>query len=247
MTNLSNTTNLESLTVTGNTNLYNLNVSNSLVVGNLLIENDKILSLSWELKLSALSQISFFDQAVTIAKDGTITTKGALIAQRGIKTNMIQAVNDGEDINIKLKTQNSKVKSTTENAKLNIIDELGNVQASIDASGSAFFKALSLEKFTPATPSALIVSPLDNFQKRGVFAPAIETASASAGIGLLPQNQQEVIIYNDNVKEDSLIYITPQSSLPYKLTIAEKANGYFKVITDTPNHPDIKFDWLIIN
>jgi len=247
MTNLSNTTNLENLTVTGNTNLYNLNVSSSLIVGNLLIENDKILSLSWELKLSALAQISFFDQAVTIAKDGTITTKGALIAQGGIKTNTIQAVNDGEDINIKLKTQNSKLKTTAENAKLNIIDELGNVQASIDASGSAFFKALSLEKFTPATPAATIVSPQDNFEKRGVFAAAIETASASAGIGILPQNQQEVIIYNDNVKEDSLIYITPQNAVAQKLTVGEKAKGYFKVITDTTNHPDVKFDWLIIN
>jgi hypothetical protein len=247
MTNLSNTTNLENLTVTGDTNLYNLNVSNSLVAGNLLIENDKILSLSWDLKLSALSQINFFDQAVTIAKDGTITTKGALIAQGGIKVNTIQAANDGEDINIKLKTQNSKFKTTAENAKLNIIDELGNVQASIDASGSAFFKALSLEKFTPATPAATIVSPQDNFEKRGVFAAAIETASASAGIGILPQNQQEVIIYNDNVKEDSLIYITPQNAVAQKLTVGEKAAGYFKVITDTVNHPDVKFDWLIIN
>jgi hypothetical protein len=246
-TNLSNTTDLENLTVTDNTNLYNLNVTNSLIAGRILIENDKILSLSWELKLSAFSQISFFDQAVTIAKDGTITTKGALIAQGGIKTNVIQAVNDGEDINIKLKTQKSKVKSTTENAKLNIIDELGNVQASIDASGSAFFKALSLEKFTPATPAATIVSPQDNFEKRGVFASAIETASASAGIGILPQNQQEVIIYNDNVKADSLIYITPQNAVAQKLTVGEKAKGYFKVITDNTNHPNIKFDWLIIN
>jgi hypothetical protein len=248
MTNLSNTINLENLTVTGNTNLYNLNVSNSLVVGNLLIENDKILSLSWELKLSALSQISFFDQAVTIAKDGTITTKGALIAQRGIRTNQISPISADDNITIKLNSKSQAPNSNQiTNNKLQITNQLGEEVASIDASGSAFFKALSLEKFTPATPSALIVSPLDNFQKRGVFAPAIETASASAGIGLLPQNQQEVIIYNDNVKEDSLIYITPQSSLPYKLTIAEKANGYFKVITDTTNHPDIKFDWLIIN
>jgi hypothetical protein len=248
MTNLSNTINLENLTVTGNTNLYNLNVSNSLVVGNLLIENDKILSLSWELKLSALSQISFFDQAVTIAKDGTITTKGALIVQRGIRTNQISPIFPDDNIIIQLNSKSQAPNSNQiTNNKLQITNQLGEEVASIDASGSAFFKALSLEKFTPATQSALIVSPLDNFQKRGVFASAIETASASAGIGLLPQNQQEVIIYNDNVKEDSLIYITPQNSLPYKLTIAEKANGYFKVIGDTTNHPDIKFDWLIIN
>jgi hypothetical protein len=247
-TNLSNTTNLENLTVTGNANLYNLNVSNSLVVGNLLIENDKILSLSWELKLSALSQISFFDQAVTIAKDGTITTKGVLIAQGGVRTNQISPISTNDDISIQLnsKSQTSNYKQITNN-KFKITNQLGEEVSSIDASGSAFFKALSLEKFTPATPAATIVSPQDNFEKRGVFAAAIETASASAGIGILPQNQQEVIIYNDNVKEDSLIYITPQNTVTQKMTVGEKAKGYFKVITDTTNHPDIKFDWLIIN
>ncbi|MGB9707115.1 MAG: tail fiber domain-containing protein, partial [Microgenomates group bacterium] len=62
-TNLSNSANLsnqpfnnltiEQLTVTNLSNLSTLSVSNYASIGNLLIENDKILSLSWELKLSS--------------------------------------------------------------------------------------------------------------------------------------------------------------------------------------------------
>ncbi|MEM4134509.1 MAG: hypothetical protein QXV73_04865 [Candidatus Micrarchaeia archaeon] len=236
LTNLNNPTNFENLTVTGSTNLYNATVSNSLVVGNLLLENDKILALSWELKLSALARINLFDGAVTIAKDGTITTKGTIIAQGGIQTSRIILDKDNP---------------------LQITNNSGKTLASIDASGSAFFRSLSLEKFTPATPSALIVSPMENFNKRGIFAPAIETASASAGIGILPENQQEVVIYNNNVRENSLIYLTPNSSIAnYQLSVIEKnsckalnsnCQPYFKVVVPTKNHPEIKFDWLIIN
>jgi hypothetical protein len=233
-TNLSNTTDfnqlqpiLTDLTVTNLANIYTLSVTNSATIGNLLIENDKILSLSWELKLSSLSTINFFDGAVVIAKDGTITTKGTLIAEGGIKTDTI-APQSGENLNI-----------------------LGNLSV---------LGSLSLPK---ATDSAVIAAP-ENFLKNGIFAPAMETATASAGIGILPQGQNEVIIYNDNVRENSLIYLTPTTSTSTQLSVIEKKSchlptrqseslstenckPYFKVVSTTPENKDVKFDWLIIN
>lgn len=231
--NLSDLSTLSNLTVTNQTNLYNVSVANSLVVGNLLLENDRILSLTWELRLSALSKINFFDGAVVIAKDGTITTKGELIAQGGVKTNEISI----------LRSDPTKEDPTL----LKIKNPEGEEIAHFDASGSAYFKKLSLEKFTPATPEATIIAASDNFKKNGVFVPAIETNTSSAGVGILPENQLEIIIYNNNVKEDSLIYLTPQGTYPTKLTVSEKKNGYFKVIGESTIHPEIKFDWLIIN
>jgi hypothetical protein len=210
---------LEELTVSGNTNLYNANISNSLLVGTTLINDNSIISLASELKISALSTINFFDGAVTIAKDGTMTTKSELIAEGGIRTN--------------------EIKGLTDNGKVNInnlaIDNL----------------AINNE-YLDATSSAAIIAASDNFDKNGIFAPAIETASSSAGIAILPENSSEVIIYNDTIKENSLIYLTPTSSTASvsQLTVGQKSTEgkpYFKVITNTPSTLPIKFNWLIIN
>ncbi len=253
-TNLSTTTDLTDLTVTNNTNLYNLYVSNSSTLGNLLIENDKILSLSSELKLAALSQINFYDGVVIIAKDGTITAKGALIAKGGVRTNEIRPIDDRGNISIVLNSNNQTPTGSLRDSKqlpkskFQITNELGDEVASVDASGSAYFKEIALEKFTPATPEAAIIAASDNFEKHGIFAPAIETATASAGIGILPANQNEVVIYTQKAKKDSLIYLT-ENGHPTNttLTVAEKADGYFRVISPNLLPVSRTFDWLIIN
>jgi len=237
------------LTVTGTANLYTVSVSNSLLVGTTLFENNTIVSLASELKLTALEKINLFDGAVVIAKDGSITTRGELIAQGGIRTNEIRAVNDGENINIHLSPNTPNSPNTP---KLNISNQLDQTVASIDASGSAYCKALALEKFTPATPEAAIIAANDNFQKNGLFAPAFETATASAGLALLPENQSEVVIYNDNVKKDSLIYLTPTTpTAPIALTVSTKVydtdKPYFRVSSPAPTSTPTNFNWLIIN
>ncbi len=235
---------LASLTVTSSSNLYDVSVANSLAVGNILIENDKILSFSWNLKFSALSTVDFFDSAVVMAKDGTITTQGSLIALGGVKTNNLSAVNENDDISVKL--GNSETENSLKNAKLKIENSVGDEVASIDASGSAKFKELALEQFNPATPSAAIIAASANFAKNGIYAPAIETATASAGVGILPANEQEVLIYNDRIYDNSLIYLTPVDQTDIKLSVVKKEK-YFKVVTDETSSSNVKFNWLIIN
>ena len=205
----------ENLTVTGNSNLYNVSVSNSLLVGTTLIDQNSIISLASELKLSALSTINLLDGAVIIAKDGTITTKGELIAEGGIRTNEIKPLTDDGQVTI----NNLAINNLT----------INNI----------------------STNSAVIAAP-DNFTQNGIFAPAIETATSSAGLGILPENSSEIIIYNNNIKESSLIYLTPTSSTVSisQLSVGEKIIGtksYFKVISNTPSSVPIKFNWLIIN
>ena len=217
----------ESLTVTGNSNLYNVSVSGSLLVGTTLIDQNSIISLASELRLSALSTINLFDGAVIIAKDGKITTRGEIIAEGGIRTNEIKPLTDDGRVSIN-------------NLAINNL-AINNI----------------------STNSAIIAAP--DFAQNGIFAPAIETATASAGIGILPEGSQEVIIYNDRVKKDSLIYLTPTSSVVSNqlsvfsketcqtdLTDSTNSNRfncrpYFKVVTNTPLTLPTKFNWLIIN
>jgi hypothetical protein len=205
----------EQLTVSGNSNLYSVSISSSLLVGTTLIDQNSIISLSSELKLSALSTINLLDGAVIIAKDGTITTKGELVAEKGIRTDEIKPLTDNGQVTI----NNLAVNNLT----------INNI----------------------STNSAVIAAP-DNFTQNGIFAPAIETATASAGLGTLPEHSSEIIIYNDNIKENSLIYLTPTSitTSVSQLSVGEKNTGtkpYFKVISETPSALPVKFNWLIIN
>ena len=255
-TNLSNTTNLnvvdliadnsitsQNLTVTGNTNLYNLNVTNNLSVGNLLIANNKLLSLSWNLNLTSLGTITFFNDSVIIAKDGTLTTKGPIIAEGGIYTNTIKTASDNTDLSIVLDTEDNK----GINRKLSIKNDSNNEVAFIDASGSAYFKDINLNTYTDATSSAVIIAKDKSASISGVFAPGIETKTSVAGNAILPTNEREIIIYTEKANENSLIYITPTGINTPALSVYRKSNGYFSVVTSTDIHPEIKFNWLLIN
>ncbi len=221
------------MTVFGNANLYNVSVTNSLTAGSIIIEDNKILSLSWDLNISSLSKINFFDGNVSIAKDGTITTTGTLIAQGGVKTNTISPINSTDDINV-----------------------LGN----LNVEGS-----LKLDKYLNATSAATVIAASDNFEENGLYVPAIETTTQTAGIGLIPSNQQEVVIYNDRIEDGSLIYITPTNNPQNNLlTVVKKESclsaealakadtlpvckPYFKIVADQTVADDVKFNWLIIN
>lgn len=218
--NLANQTNLtnlitDNLTVTGNANLYNASISNSLLVGTTFIDQNSIVSLASELKLSSLSTVNLFDGAVIITKDGKITTSGEVIAQNGIRTNEIKPLTNDGQVSIN--------NLTIDNLTINNI----------------------------STNSAIIAAS-DNFTQNGIFAPAIETATASAGLGILPENSSEVVIYNSHISPSSLIYLTPTSSSPIntQLTVVQKeitGKQYFKVAIDSPVNQDIKFNWLIVN
>jgi len=218
--------NIANLTVSGNSNLFNVTVANSLMVGSLFVENNSILSLASDLKLSSLGTITLFDNAVIIAKNGTITTKGELVAEAGVQTKKLEIVSDGVSV------------------------------ASIDASGSARFSSLAFNQI--ATSSAVIADSgmrtIDN-----EVIPAMQTNAEAAGMGAIPVNASEVAIYNNKVTNESLVYLTPTGSTSgYQLTVVKKEScsagspnspcvPYFSVSTGSSIHPEIQFNWLIIN
>jgi hypothetical protein len=218
-------------------------------VGTTIIENDSILSLANNLNISALSTITLFDGAITIARDGTMTSKGAVIARGGVKTNTIEAID--HNVTVKLSAKDSGAD------KLVIANPAGSEVASIDASGSAQFDEISLSKYMEATDSGALISAEDNFEKRGLFAPAFNADKKAAGIGIVPKDSTEVIIYTDKIKEGSLVYLTPTEQLTTgQLSILEKESckdktdvcqPYFRVGISEAIHPELQFNWLIIN
>lgn len=212
------------LTVANTTNLFKARISDSLVTGSILIESSTVLALSDDLLISSLGTIRLFDNAVVIAKDGTMAVRGEISAQA-----------------------------------LAIKNAVGETVASIDASGSAKFnhvvaRKLSIENV--ATQAAII----GDSGKRDIYnnpIPGIVTNAEAAGNATLLRDTQELIIYNDSVTTQSLIYLTPTTNSTIKpLTVSQKyscdladndCRPYFTVRTEELLHPDYSFNWLIIN
>lgn len=243
----------------GQTNLYNASVTNSFTAGLIAIENQSVTALGADLKLSALSAVDILDGAVRIGREGTLTTQGAMIANGGVKTNTIQAINTNEDIAVILGQQNTGTDSgQLVNNKYKILNTLGDEVASIDASGSAYFAdGISLDTFTDASDSASILTSEQNYALSGIAKPALITNNQSAGTATILKGSSEVMIYNDKVSLDSLVYITPTTPTDNKtLYISSKevcSNGsqatckpYFTIALSEPINADIRLNWWII-
>ncbi len=211
------------LTVQDTANIYKAHIADSLVVGTLFIQPSSILALASDLHISSLSTVRFFNDAVIIAKNGDITSKGEVSA-------------------------NSLAIKNTD----------GQTVASIDASGSAHFTEVIAKKFTLetiATQGALIAdSGVRNSQNEVL--PGIQTETEVAGTGTLPQDMKEIVIYNKNITDNSLIYLTPttdniqgQLSVTKKMTCSPglSCSPYFIVSSSSPIHSTTTFNWLIIN
>ena len=81
----------------------------------------------------------------------------------------------------------------------------------------------------------------------------------TAGSSVIPEGENEVRVYNPSISESSLVYVTPETDLNFvdkPLVVKEKrvcktsetdCVNYFTVSMSTNNHPDLRFNWLIIN
>ena len=245
--------NIEKLTVTGTASMASLTVADAFSAGQLYAQNDSLISMADELKLGALERISLMNGGVIIAKDGTITAKGEIIAERGIRTNTIKAVSGG-DVSVVLGADGTATPSA-----FTIADAQGTSVASINASGSAKFADLSLETYTDATSSAVVASARDTYHETGIYAPSITTNAAASGNGILPESQNDIVIFNNKITPKSVINLTATSSTQNQslyvdkvvtCTTATERTGckpYFRVALDKALDVDVKFNWLVVN
>jgi hypothetical protein len=188
------------------------------------------------------------DGAVMIAKNGTITAKGEVIAEKGVRTNTIKGLDTNNPIGVQL-SQN----------KVEVLNN-DNVVAAIDEKGSAKFKDVSVDTYTDATSSAAIIAAEDNYEENGILSPAIQTNAAAAGNGILPAKNDTVVIYNEKIGPKSLVYVTATSkTYNHNLYVAEKKSctpeeklednckPYFTVHIDGVVKDAISFNWSIVN
>ena len=78
-----------------------------------------------------------------------------------------------------------------------------------------------------------------------------QSKTEAAGQGILLLGAPEVIIYNDKITKDSLVYLTKTGDTGNEpLTVVKKVVGerpYFSVSSGNSMRGEIRFNWLIIN
>lgn len=202
--------------------LNNAHISDGLTAGTIYIESDSILSLGYDLQISSLSTISFFDSEIVMTKDGDIDVHGSLTAENITVTNH----------------SHERV-------------------ASIDMKGQGTFKGLAIERDHNDSPEALLITPEENKKRNGIELPALETDTNTAGQGIVPPNEKEIILYNSYIKSSSLIYLTSTSGTSdasLRVSKKESCEGdvsscrpYFSVSINVEEEKGVPFNWLIIN
>jgi hypothetical protein len=232
-----------------------LHASESANIASISISGNTIASTLAELKFSALESISFFDGQVIIAKDGTIRTKGEVIAEKGIKTNKLTALNESEDINVNLNSNNqipnpnSKLKINSLDKEVASIDTAGsfNTEGNINASGSAYIaNGITFDK-NIASVSAVIAAD-QTFSEIGENTASIKTNGEASGKAVIPAGTTELLIRSDKVTNESLVYVTPLSSTQNQIIYVDskKAGAWFKVKIDQAISGDIEFSWWVL-
>jgi len=205
-------------------------------VGSLIISDNSIDTLGDTLYIQQLAMggLDILAGKVTVDTDGNVFIAEHLTVGGGIATSEIKPI-DGGDLTINLKYTDETGEESTQDTtglgqdktgnsgfgKLLVKGIRGEIVASIDASGSAVFKEIATDLLrintnNEATQSAVLIASAENFEKTGVWAPGIET-NATAGEATLPAYETELIIYNDKLTDQSLIYLTPTSDTKNKI------------------------------
>lgn len=257
MTHVSIPTDLKTLTVVGSTSLADTAISGMLTVdGGILIENSTISSLTDTLSLRAFNSIDVMGGKLVVDSSGNLTIEGTLIAKGGVITDSLKPIGNTLTIDLSGDVLGASASGQPSAFGKLLITGLNNEPiASISATGDATFSGvLTADKLNilknafEASASGATTSAQENLAQIGVNAPGIKTQD-SAGWAILPAGSAELIIFNPNITEKSLIYITPTSPTQNRtLFVADKKSWtYFRVALDSAISSDVKFNWWIVN
>jgi hypothetical protein len=228
---------VHNLSVIESVSLPNTTISGNLMVdGTLVIANSSITTISPALYLSSSNLINFMEGMVTIDKLGNMNVEGILYAKKGIITDSITPIKDKITL-----YGPAEIKGKSELSDL-------SVMGTATFSGVISASKIDLTNTDHISSSSALTTPSDNLINFGVFIPGIK-ATGSAGSGILPAGQNQILIQNSGLSENTLIYITATSATDNKtLYIGEKKPGqYFTVSMESPSSHDIRFNWWIVN
>lgn len=225
----------DSLSVLGNTTLGETSIAGSLLVDASIRMSDtgiETITDTLYLNKSKLAGVDIMNGALVINTSGDVMVSGNLTVGGVLGASTIKPTVDNLTLSLEHMTASPSsafgkliVKGKENNTVA--FDELGN----IIASGSATVAKLNISGMddTTATLSA--------------------TSSATIGEATLTAGVTSIPIETAAVTEQSLIYVTPQSSTNNQvLYVKTKTPGIgFTVNIDTAIDKDVKFNWWIIN
>ena len=244
---------LTSLKVTGPVSLADTVVAGQLVVdGNLSLSHSQLASIGDYLYLTSQKAIDLMGGKLIVDNEGNLTVHGQIYAEKGIITPQITAQTD--NLSIKL-GQNPLSSDSARIGGAGTLTVLGN--ASI--SGRLSAAKIELDSSDKDTPDRLSAS--ENFVQNGINAPAL-FSKGSVGRALIIANYREMIIFNENINENTLVYLTPTSSANGRSLYVSgreicpptssdpnsaKCKKYFKVALDQAIAEDLSFNWWLVN
>ena len=227
--------------ITSPTTLADTSISGQLLIdGTIVMENNKIAALSDSLYLTSPKLIDFMGGKLLVDSKGNLMVAGEIIAQNGLVTSEIKA--SQTDLTITL-TDASPSSQLAENSRIGgfgqlLINNRNESVASIDSRGNARFKGELLAKKL--------------------------SLDGTIGSATIPATYQQLIIYNDSLTANSLIYLTPTSATDGSaLYVANKqpcspndqrpttndqlCRPYFTIALDNNITKDITFNWWLVN
>ncbi len=256
------------LAVLGNASMVNAEVTNSLSVQtDLNLTRNSIATLSDTLYIqpTGLGKIDILAGAISVESNGNLYVngdlylKGSLYAYRlfsdtletktatvsgTLFTNLIKPKDTTIAIDLSSVNQNLKAsESALLSSKFQVLNS-GSEVASIDASGSARFKAVTASKlYLPYT-----YDTLDNPIDSSISADELNNTADSIGIGTIKAGQTSIFMQAPIVTKESLMFVTPTTTtnIPLAVTAKEVGKGFIVSITK-PQTTNINFNWWIIN
>jgi hypothetical protein len=235
----------EYLNVQGTASITDASINHSLIVGGSLAFDHNSLSLlsstedTLYIQATTSGKLNLVAGAMTLSTDGglVVNTNALFAKDVTVQGNFIANTMkpEGNVLGIELATPSAEL--ATDSGKLAIKDSENNEVASINASGSATFAKLALTNV--ATSSAT------------------PNLNATVGKATVVNGQTEVIVYTNQVSDNSLIYITPTSSTGGKVPFVSSKTafdpqnpssvGSFTITIDSAISGDITLNWWIIN
>jgi len=254
------------LGVLGTASIVNAEITNTLTVQrDLSLTQNSISTLSdtFYLQPSGLGKVDILAGAVTVESNGNLTVNGDLYLTGNLYTNNINSHTvyteglsaqsatvsgslfaslidtNGKDLAVNL----GEVKGASDSAKFKVIANNEEV-ASIDASGSARFNALTTSKlYLPYTYDIY-----GNLMYSYISPNELNKNASSIGMGIIKSGQVEVFIQAPAVTKNSLIFLTPTTTITTPLAIKSKEiDKGFTVAIAFPEIENISFNWWIIN
>ena len=212
-----------------------ITLGNDLTIQNDIAEDGQILSNSIDtisapllIQSLAMAPLEIMAGKFRIETDGNVLIDGNLYI-----------AGDIESESLTLKPNQSVIDSGFGDL-LSVKGINGDTVASVDASGSAKFNEISTDK--------LIIAGSETVTSDSLVDGLVTSTNATAGKDTLLANASQITIRNENITDNTLVYVTPTSStMNNVLYVKSKGPGIFTVGFNQPVSVDVTFNWWVID